>query len=386
MRSIPCFVFFVFIFSYCAAESSESDSLRNLIEKAKEDTVKVELLNALSKYYWTTASNPKGVIIFGKEAKSLSDKLHYRRGLAYAYKNIGIGYFNQGNYVEALQQYEQSIAMFDSIGDKKGLASMYSNLGNIYYNKADDLKAIELYLKSLRLAEQIPDSQRVITILNNIGAVYTNKKATYDKALEYLWRAYPLSLAINNIDEDLKNDLIGSTTVNIGEVYTKKYDEVDTVGNVRRMDLDSALFYLEKSLKAYEHTADLPYALFDIGKVYMRRKEYDLAIKYQTEGYDVAKKLNAQNDIAITLTGLAQAYEAKGLTELALAKYKEAEPIAEEIQANERLKDIFSGLSQVYSQLGDYHNAFKYQNRLIHIKDIMYNIDADKKLGTLQFT
>jgi adenylate cyclase len=50
------------------------------------------------------------------------------------------------------------------------------------------------------------------------------------------------------------------------------------------------------------------------------------------------------------------------------------------------MKDAYSGLSESYSQLSDFTNAFKHQNLLLTIKDSIYNINTDKKLGTLQFT
>jgi adenylate cyclase len=43
-------------------------------------------------------------------------------------------------------------------------------------------------------------------------------------------------------------------------------------------------------------------------------------------------------------------------------------------------------LSKAYAGLSDYNNAFRYQDLLLAIKDTMYNINTDKKLGTLQFT
>ena len=186
---------------------------------------------------------------YGKAAVELARKLNYNKGLANAYKWTGVGYFIQASYLEAIPYYEQALQMYDSIGDKREKASILGNIGNIWYNQGVQEKAIDYYLRTLKVAEEINDSARVITMLVNIGAVYTDKKSTYDKALEYLHRAYPLSLALQS---DLKYDLIGTTAVNIGEIFYKKY-EIEKNESVRKQDLDSALYYFEKSRALQRH-------------------------------------------------------------------------------------------------------------------------------------
>ena len=76
-----------------------------------------------------------------------------------------MGHFTKGDYVKALQNYEYSLAVYDSIGDRKGAANIYSNMGNIYFNKGDDVKKkpLELFLKSLKIAEEISDTLRMVT-------------------------------------------------------------------------------------------------------------------------------------------------------------------------------------------------------------------------------
>ena len=42
-------------------------------------------------------------------------------------------------------------------------------------------------------------------------------------------------------------------------------------------------------------------------------------------------------------------------------------------------------MAAAYEKTSDFKNAFKYQTLYAQIKDTLYNIDTDKKLGTLQF-
>lgn len=349
-----------------SAQDKQLDSLIRAMEKMKFDTSKVNALNTISKKYFTI--NPELSIFYGLQSSALAKKINFNRGLALAYKNTGIGYFYKGQYIDAIKSYESAIQTFDSLGDKKGVANIYSNMGNIYYNQGDDTKALDLYLKSLKFAEEINDTLRMETALINIGAIYGKKSQTYDKAIEFYHRAFPLAKGLGD------NSTYGITAVNLGEVYMNK-------GNY-----DSAEFYFDISLKAVDGTEDAPYTLNDMGALYMLENNYDKAIEIQTKAYLLAKELDLKSDWAIALIGLAKSYKAKKDIANASAKFLEAEVVANEVDAKYSLSEIYLGLSELYTEKKDFANASKYQSLLLAVKDSIYNLESDKKLGTLQFT
>src|SRR6185436_4859515 len=243
-----------------------------------------------------------------------------------------------------------------------------SNQGAVYFNQGDDAKSLELHFQSLKISEEIEDTLRIVTSLNNIGAVYLNKPATYKKALENFLRSYTLSKVIND------QYLIGTASVNLGEIYYKMNDDA------------TSLTYLAQALKAYEGTEDVPYALNYLGRVYLREKEFYLALEKHQQALDISKKLDTKLDMTQSLVGLAQAYYAKGDISPAIDSYKKAVEVGIPLNAVTEIKDAYQGLTLAYSKKNDFPNAFKYQNLLLAIKDTIYNINTDKKLGTLQFT
>ncbi|MBL0047149.1 MAG: tetratricopeptide repeat protein [Bacteroidetes bacterium] len=356
---------FTFISLALYAQDNVTDSLKRAVGQAKDDSNKVNTQILLSKKYFGT--DPNLAIKIATEARVLSEKINFPKGVAYALKNIGIAYYMQGKYIETLDYWQQSEKVFQSMNDKVGVANILSNIGVMYFDQGDNTKALELYLKGLKIAEEISDTLRITTLCINIGAVYYDKPATHDKASEYYLRALPLSEKLGD------NDAIGTVSVNLGEICLEKNKD------------DSALYYFEKSLKAYEGSPNIPYSLNAIGKVYAKKGDYEKAINYQKQAYETAKKLESKNDITIALIGLAQSHEKRGDSQQALEAYLEAEGTAKEIGAALRLKEIYEGLSSIYAELSDFSKAFKYQNMLIGIKDTIYNIDVDKKLGTLQF-
>ncbi|HRH02290.1 MAG TPA: adenylate/guanylate cyclase domain-containing protein [Bacteroidia bacterium] len=358
-----CAIFLIPLFAN--ADDRAIDSLKTVVKSGIDDTTKVNALNSLCKKY--LGNNPQEAIKIATEAKELAEKTGFQKGKAYALKNIGIAYYTQGKYIETLDYWQQSEVVFKSLNDKVGVANILSNIGVLYFDQGDNTKALELYLEALKLAEETKDTLRIATSCINIGAVYFDKPATHDKARQYYLRALPLSE--NNGD----NDLTGTVAVNLGEIYLENNQD------------DSALYYFEKSLKAYEGSPNIPYSLTAIGKVWAKKGDYDKAIGYQQQAYETATKLESKNDITISLIGLAQSFEKKGDSQQAQEYYLKAEEIAKEFRATLRLKEIYEGLSTIYAELSDFGKAFKYQQLLINIKDTIYNIDVDKKLGTLQF-
>ena len=354
---------------FCVAltpAQSPTDSLLRLLKSAPEDTNRVNLLLELSKANFSDV--PDEAIRYAEQSRVLSEKLRFRKGIALSLKNIGRAYYTKGDYVQTLDYWNQSIAEFDSIGDKAGVANLLSNLGAVYFNQGDDANALDFYLKSLKQAEEIRDTLRIVTTCINIGAVYFNKKATHGKAREFYLRALPLSEKIND------QDAIGTVSVNLGEIY------------LENNELDTALFYFEKSKRAYEGSENIPYTLINLGKVYKKKGNFEKAIEYQQQAFNYAKGIDSKNDMALALIGLAETYFAKGEYRIAQEKFHDAEILSKEIGANYQLKDAYEGLSSTYARLRDYTNAYKYQTLLLSIKDTLYNLDIEKKLGTLQFT
>jgi adenylate cyclase len=345
--------------------ANEIDSLRNILSSNIVDSTRVDVLNALCKSFFNT--NPDTSIIVASSAKSLAEKINYKTGLALSFKNIGKGYYLEGKYKEAILNWQQAIDVYKIINDKTGVANMLSNQGAVYFNQGDDAKALELHLQSLKMSEALNDTLRILTSLTNIGGVYSNKEITWNKALEYFKQSYQMSLAIKD------NYSIGTSAGNLGELYYKLNDD------------KKALEYLYQSGKVFKGTEDYPYTLNYIGRIFTRQKKFEQAIQIHTEAYDLAKKLDTKLDQTQSLVALAQAYKASGNIASAIKTFQQSVEIAMPLNAVVEMKDAYQGLSESYSQQSDFTNAFKYQNLLLAVKDSIYNINTDKKLGTLQF-
>lgn len=350
------------------AQQAAVDSLRAVLDRTGRDSTRVKILIDLSGRLMRSA--PPAAIAYAQQAADLSREIGYNPGLAYALKNIGMGYYFEGNYIETLVYWKQSLSTFETMGDKLGVANILNNLGAVHFNEGDDARAIDYYIESLKVSEEIGDKLRIATALVNIGAVYYNKEATHEQALEYYLKALPLSEELGDLDA------IGTSAVNMGEIYLAKGDDI------------SALFYFEKALDAYKRSesGNEPYALKNIGKVYAKRGDFTQAVKYQEEAFQLASQLNARLEMAQSLLALGDTYLKKGDLGAAINTYRQAEKIAQEVGvrgASYELKYIYEGLATSYSKQSDYRNAFLYQTLYASIKDTLYDAEMDKRIQSV---
>jgi len=341
------------------------DSLKNELQTVQSDTQKVNLLIELSSASFSI--QPRDAERYAERARTLSEEIGFTRGLAFAYKNLGLSDYYQSNWVDALNYWKEGLALFEKIGDKSNTARLLTNLGAIYFSQSKDIQALEYYLKSQKVAEEIKDTLRLLTVYTNIGAIYGRKASTYQKAIDYDLRA--LKFAEQVADQNA----IGTISANIGEIYLN-------------MGQDSmALPYLEQSLKAYEGSENVPYALNNLGKLFTMRNELDKAIEYHKSAYNIAEKLESRRDMTESLKNLAQTYEKKGDDKEVLSYYLKAQVLGEEIKSYDFLKEIYIGISEAYTRSKDFENAYKYQLLYSGVKDTIYNIENTKRFSEMLF-
>lgn len=344
---------------------SRIDSLEQTLSGAPDDTVKVNTLLELSTAY--LESDAQRAIACGDWAKSLAEQINYPKGLGFAYKAIGRGYFIFANYPAALIEYQKSLEVFEKMGYKTGIANILSNIGVVYFNNGDDTRSIEYHLKSLKVSEEINDRMRIATSLNNIGGVYTNNPGTIDKALQYYHRALVI---FEEIDYAFG---VGTISANIGEIF------------VNRKLYDSALYYLDISLKAYEGSIDATFTLTLTAQVYAERGDFDRALRQHMEAIRIAEKLDAKLEETQALLGLAGTQARLGRLSDAISTYSRAEAIGSSVRARKEVRTAFEELSKLHAANGNFKEAYYYETRLSALKDTLLNADGINKIQRMQF-
>ena len=368
MRNLKSYLLLLLLLSgvIVNAQDVRVDSMKMLLRDMDADTTKVNTLNAIADALYR--SDPHEAIRYSTEAKDLAEQIGFPRGLALAYKNLGLGFYMQGEYTDAFRNWEPSLEIYEELGDDQLVANLLNNMGAIYFSIGENVEALEYYLPALLMAEKLNDSTRISTLLLNIGVIYSEKPATYNMARDYYRRAIDMGESIGD------RDVVGISTINLGEVYVEKEE------------YDSALYYFEKALTIVTSSIDIAVALNFIGTIYAERGDYNKAIIYHQDALELAEKENAQREKVGILLGLASTYKSLKNPGKAIQYYKEAEFIAKEIGLNEELSGVCEGLAICYAEILDYPNAYKYLSLQNTIDDIRYRIESENQADDLMNT
>jgi serine phosphatase RsbU (regulator of sigma subunit) len=324
MKGLFTFLFFFyFLFSFASAQQRQMDSLQSALKTVKEDTNKVNLLNALSERF-KEVSNYDSSLIYATTASRVAEKLDFKKGLAIALRSMAVANWSKSNYPLALDYATKALKLNEEIKNETGIAADYSSISAIYEEEGDYPKALDYILKSLTICQALNNKQSIATDLSNIAVIYTDMENP-SKALDYALNALTIYESIkdtNNIARSRGN--LGSIYID-QENYTKaiecdsialalycKTNNKDGVainlGNLGIIyedenNLVKALQYNFKALALYKEIGDnsgIAYTLIDIGSIYTKRKNYNDAQKYLDSALNVSKKIGSKLYIQLT--------------------------------------------------------------------------------------
>jgi serine phosphatase RsbU (regulator of sigma subunit)/Tfp pilus assembly protein PilF len=362
MKYLKVFIFITLISGtlYTRAQQVNTDSLLAVLKTPQPDSSRVKTLNELGYAYYR--EEPQKTIQLATEALTLAGNANYQTGLSQAYNNIGLGYYVQGDYPQALVNWEAAMRIYELLGDDEGMANILSNTGSIYFTFGDYTRALEEFLKALPLAEKTDDRRRIATLDLNIGSVYSELPASSDTAVSYYHRAIRVGESIGYYD------LIGLTLVNLGELYmeTGKYD--------------SALHYFDRSLSVISGNIDRAISLNYMASIYAEEGDYEKAMAYHRDALEMAQNQHAQMEVTKVLLGLGTTSEKQGKSNQAIDYFLQARNKASELGLNEELSDAYMGLSTSYASLGDYRSAFKYLSLHNEIDNAELTREAQNKV------
>jgi class 3 adenylate cyclase len=239
-------------------------------------------------------------------------------------------------------------------------------MGAIYFNQSEYLSALELYLQALKIAEKEKDTLRIATVWQNIGAIH-NEKRDFPRAIEAFSRALPLFTAKKN-DEG-----IGMAYLNIGEGYRGEGD------------LKEAVRAIELALEYLPGTNYFATALRTMGDIQMSRGNMALSLFYLDSAYRLAQQTGDNFEMMRTLNTIGKNYQAKGDYSQAIRYFERGKTLAQASAGDFELVISAKGLVEAYAAQGNYKLAYDNQQIYLAANERMYDIESEKKSNKLLF-
>ena len=320
----------------------QNDSAAYYLElRAGLDTANVEYQRQAGDFLTDYLNNYSQAEVYYQRALSCANRIYGEKSewSAVLLNQMANVLYYQNRYAEALQKYEQSLAVFrlDESRQALNITVNMRNMAAICKNvNNDDRKALAIYKEALDVRERLLGQCHPLTaeVLFDIGVSYNNL-SEYDKALEYVFRE-----SGDEYRADMASVLEGIGTIyfNKGEYgqtlnyYKRSFDirneifgqhHVLTAANLRGIgdtfyrlgEYDQALDYLNKSLairmeKQGEKHTDVASTLNAIGNVYYNKKEYGVALDHYTRALAIQKQVLGEHHriVATTLNNIANTH------------------------------------------------------------------------------
>jgi len=336
------------------AQNSMTDSLVSILRTAKEDSVKIKILNDLA---WKLKnSNPDSSILLSGQALAIANTTkqslpeHWKQvATGQCFHQLGAFHGAKGNYPIALDFYFKAL----SVWDKLERASEVNDRPRIKVNKSKTL--------------------------GNVGIIYDELK-DYEKALDYYFKALKM-------DEELgRKGGIGTKYINIGLIYKEQADELQKrTGDHRKIDslYQKALDYYLSALKIEEELGskiNVAICLGNIGAVYNELKKYSEALNSYLKALEIDEEIGDKTDMAIWIQDIGSLYSD-------INKYNEAEKylmealqISKEIGAIDDEMKTERDLSVLYAKTNRYQLALEHYKQEMILKDTLFNEDRSKEV------
>jgi len=346
-----------------------TDSLWRIWQSTHQpDTLRLRALNTLSFSY--VNSKPDSARLLAELQRAFAREKKLPVWQARALNSIGLSYRFQSEYKKAIQQYEESIRLFEQVGDRNNMASVYGNMADVYRIQSDLPKAIDCITKTLELAEATGDRKKAADAYVSIATLYYEYPGNEGKTLAYLDKA-------RTIYEALKSE-VGLTLVygNLSAVY------------LEQEELDKALEFNEKTM-ALQKKQGNRHGL--AGSLHNRATILGYQGRHREAMADFKQEIEIFTEMG-DLEGLADAYNSMGDLWLNQERYILAIDVCEKALQTARLigspnlEELYACecLYLAYRQQGKYRQALDYLQQTMTLKDSLQQSETAERFQQME--
>lgn len=329
-NSFKCRLFIVFGFfsvSLFAQDRIKFDSLQLLLQHAKVDTTRINVLLELARLY-QPHSYPIAVD-YARNARDLAAQSKLKRWEAKSNRMLALILFNMGDYKNATATYLNTLRYYEEVLDTNGIMAVNNNLGVVYDRLKDYDQALVYYLKAQQLHNSLKSQQGssfpLPSLYNNIANIYQTK-GDFESALQYYNKS--LSLARESGSKAVE----GVALNNIGKLYFVDLKKPET-----------ALEYLLKGLNVREENGDkaeIAKSLVFLIGYFNQQRNFEEGKQYAERAITLGKEIGSLEVQLSAFSSLADAEEGLNRFKESLEAFKNFKKINDSIQSKSTASEI----------------------------------------------
>jgi len=369
---LAIFVFCVHIGGILTSQAQTMESLRADLQRLSEtpgyqkDTAFLIKANELG--FMLAESNPDSAFIFLDKQIQWCRSAKYKRGEAEALKIYGNACQNKGDFKRSIRYYEDALIIANSLLDGKLVPGILNNIGLVYYNLGNYGEALQNFYKAIKGAEKVNNLNVKASVLNNISLIYV-EQGKLEEAIANYREALVIYSSIGN-----RGRMILAYN-NIGDVALMQNKLDEALENLK-IGHESAL--VMQSPEYIEMTART------IAGVYLAFDSLDKAESFYRKSIAIAKENGYGVPYAQSLIGLADLLYKKGNRKEALTiateGLKEADTMGQTIQ----LRNANGLLAKIYEDEGNIPEAFKRFKVFKQFNDSINNLQSQRVAASLE--
>ncbi len=344
------------------AKNGEPNALLKALESQSGEE-RVGTLNAISKEY-IKSNNVKSALRHVEESMTLAKAIQFKSGYADALDNKGKIFESRFDYTNAMSHYVASLKIQQVANNQIGIATSKNNIGNLFFLQEDYTSALDNLKQALSIVKPTAASQLKSDVYFNIGNVYLAKKTFGDATTNF--RA-AMGLMIKNkqyADASKLSNMLGDIEKELGRYdealvyYQKAYDIDSSVNNVEALARDQS----------------------NIAMIYLAQSAYEEAIEANQMVFRMCAATNDEVCKAKAYLNEGKIYAAGGKKAEANKALTNCSNLMKDQKIGPETKEIYESLSTTYAKLGDYKNAYSFNQLYLKNKEILFNEDKSRAL------
>lgn len=328
---------------------------------------KSDIYNLMGVMYWYQSDYKNAINYYQKSVELLKEGLNDNE-ISNCYANIGLGYMMLSDYNNALENYQIALDLRKKINNQKAILRLLLNIGNAYYYKGDYDLAVNSFIQSAQIAEQFNDSVTLSGAFNNIGNIYFDMEKL-DKADEYFRKSLKIDILLNDTSG------MAYSYGNLGNVQLKQKNYTEAIIFYNK------LLAIEKKGNNKSNVAETYQSL---GNVYNEIGKKQMAIDYYSKALFINNEIGNKNGKTYNLISLAKIlFDQKNLNE-SLKKANQAYDLTFETGSIPNRVDALSLLSKIEKTKGNFKESLKHFEQFKQINDSLINVEKYSKITELQ--
>ncbi|TKC01464.1 tetratricopeptide repeat-containing sensor histidine kinase [Pedobacter cryotolerans] len=372
--TLPIIISTLFAVNLAFSQTLNTDSLKNLIKTAKDDTTRAIQMRKLASYQILHDNKADDGLALLNNTEILAKKIGFARGICEVLLTRGNYHFRRSEWGKAIECFSEINEHADKIPDYtiKNRSKMIAlnNLAGIYSKNGDKTTALNYYLKARVILEKLkPDATSLCTIYINIATHYSALNQI-KKTNEYLNLCYPL---LNKAKPYLKH-LYWSEKVGLadnmknGKMYKsymdslKKNLKTNELSDFEKDNYRMALYEMEgkynqtylknipKAISIYknklalaqkiEDVAEISYTNNKLGEIYYNLNDYNLATDYLKKANEGAKKDAIQEIVLSSSKLLSEIYYKQNKSDSAYRSLSSSFAIRDSLNTEKNLAQL----------------------------------------------